>query len=90
MAKKTFVNLGAMIRSKEADEYGQDKYYIKLDDKVEIFVNGKKVDKYFNVERPETKFQRMYAKEVITVDEMEEKINKIPEYVAFELNVALD
>ena len=92
--KKNFIQLGAMLEKKEKDDQGRPNYYIKLDDKVEVKINGQKVTA-LNVQRPADKFNRMLAKGTITEAEYEEKIAQYEKdgklgFVKFELVVALD
>jgi hypothetical protein len=61
MSKKPeYIKIGSMLLDQEKDEQGRAKYYIKLDEKVEITINGKKFNgTAFKVERPTDKYDRM-------------------------------
>lgn len=77
MSKKNdYVKIGSMVLDKEKDEQGRAKYYIKLDDKVEIILNGKKfTGKAFKVERPTDKYDRMVKAGVINEKEHQDKLD---------------
>jgi hypothetical protein len=83
--KKTFVKFGALIKGKEGG------YYVTLDKELTLNVNGKPfTGKYINVDDPKLKFQRMLDKGLITEEEYQEKIEKIPEYIRQELTIVLE
>lgn len=92
--KKQYVNIGAMLEKKETDKNGKATYYIKIDDKVEVKVNGQKVTA-LNISRPGDKFEFMLAKDKITEQEYEQKVARYEKdgdlnFVKFELSAALE
>jgi hypothetical protein len=57
---KQYINLGSLVVGKEKDNSGRPSYYIKLDDNVEITVNGQKVEKKtISAKNVLTKFDEM-------------------------------
>lgn len=92
--KRTFVQVGAMMEKKDKDKNGRPSYYIKLDDKVTVTVNGVKVNA-LNIARPGDKFDFMLEKGKITEAEYEEKVARFEKdgdlnYVKFEVTAALE
>lgn len=75
MAKKTYHNLGSMKLKKDKDENGNLQYYVEIDQKIldKIRIDGKKISKFIQVERPTQKFDRMLAAGKIDEKEYEEK-----------------
>lgn len=97
MAKKTYFNLGSMKLRKDKDENGNPQYYVELDPKIvdKIRIDGKKITKYFQVERPTAKFDRMLASGKINEKEYEEKVAEYEKdgrlsFVKFDLQATSD
>ena len=72
--------IGSMIARKDKatgqeilDANGNQTYYIKVDSKADLRINGVKVTGYLNVSRPRDKADRMLAKGSITAKEHAEK-----------------
>jgi hypothetical protein len=82
---KEFIQLGAVMKGKDGG------VYIKVDDKIKLNVNGKIFEgKYISLQKPELKFERMLDKGSITESEFEEKVNRIPDFVKYELVAVFD
>lgn len=94
--------IGSMIARKDK-ETGQpildanenQTYYIKVDNKTDLRVNGVKVTGYLNVSRPRDKADRMLEKGVITKQEHAEKIARYEEggdldYITFEIGAKIE
>jgi hypothetical protein len=81
MANKRYIKLGAIMKGKEGG------LYIKLDDNIDTLnVNGELVKgKFINLEKPEAKYKRMLEAGVMEEAEYEEKVNKIPDFVKYEV-----
>lgn len=92
--KKNYVNIGAVLRKKEKDRDGNPTYWLKLDEKADVVINGVKVTA-LNVQRPTEKYDRMLAKGTITAEEYEEKTARYfdpddLEFVTFEIVAAIE
>ena len=89
MAKSSYVKLGALIKDKDGG------YYISVDDSLET-INGKPIapskngKRYISVEKPDVKYDRMLEGGHIDEDTYNERVENIPEFVKFELNVKLE
>ena len=82
---KEFIQLGAILKGKDGG------LYIKVDDKIQLNVNGKAFDgKYINLQKPQLKYDRMLDKGVITESEYDEKLSRVPEFVKYELIAVFD
>lgn len=91
MAKKQYVQLGAMMQRKDPDANGEKQYYIKLDDKISLNINGKPFKgQYLNIEKPQAKQKRFLDMGLIDENTFEERLEKIPEFVKFELTAVFD
>jgi len=76
---------------KENDEGKEYLQFVKNSDYVNIQINGVNVNgKSIYLNDPAEKFEIMLEKEIITEDEAEERIGKIPEYILEEATVKLD
>jgi hypothetical protein len=92
--KKNYVKVGGMLEKKEKDDQGRAAYYIKLDDKVTVTVNGQKVTA-LNIQRPTDMYDRLLASGKISEAEYEEKMSQFEKdgklsFVKFEVTAALD
>lgn len=92
--KKKYVQVGAMLSKKEADDQGRANYWVKIDDKTVVTVNGVKV-KALNIQRPTDKFERMLASGKMTEDEYVKKMEDYEDdgklnFIKFEIVAALD
>jgi hypothetical protein len=88
-----FPRIGAMMQKKELGPDGRPQYWLKINDDVEVTVNGKKVTA-LNIERPTDKFERMIASDKITPEEYEERVAKYEgdgefNYIKFEFSASL-
>lgn len=96
MSKKNeYIKIGSMLLDSEKDEQGRPKYYIKLDEKVEITINGKKFNgTVFKVERPTDKYDRMAKAGKLERKEHQAKIDLYSEggkadFVKFEIEAVI-
>jgi hypothetical protein len=92
--KKTYLNIGAVLRKKEKDADGNPTYWLKLDEKADVVVNGVKVTA-LNIQRPTEKYDRMLKSGKITAEEYEQKTSRYfdpddLEYVTFEVVAAIE
>jgi hypothetical protein len=84
--KAQFVKLGSFNEKRDGEGY-----YIKLNDNVQLTINGQTFDgKYFNVEKPDKKYAVMLDRGIISEEEAEKKIESIPSFVRFELTAVLN
>lgn len=96
MSKKNeYVKIGSMLLDQEKDEQGRAKYYIKLNDNVEISINGKKfTGNAFKVERPTDKYDRMAKAGKIDPKEHQAKLDLYSDggkaaFVKFEIEAVI-
>jgi|11_taG_2_1085331.scaffolds.fasta_scaffold01085_21 hypothetical protein len=83
-----YVTLFEIKENDEGKEYVQ---FVKNAEYVNIEVNGVNVNgKSIYINDPAEKFEIMLEKEMITEEEAEEKIGRIPEYILEEGTVKLD
>lgn len=76
---------------KENDEGKEYLQFVKNSDYVNIEINGVNVNgKSIYLNDPAEKFEIMLEKEMITEEEADERIAKIPEYILEEATVKLD
>lgn len=70
-----YVNLGQMLTTKEPDERGESRYYIKVAEGVEIKINGKVLEgDTISVSRATDKFYRMLDSGKMTEAEFDLKV----------------
>ena len=91
MAKKKYARLGSLCQKR--DKTG---YYIKVDNNSTVTITTKQGDNvtsitldggnYINVDKPEDKIKFFLEKGFITEEVAEERLEKIPEFVKFELS----
>lgn len=86
MANKNenYIKLGAIMKSRDGG------LYIKLDSEADLEINGRKFPRTsLSLEKPSLKFDRMLAKGVIDEAEYEEKVDKIPDFVKYEVTACM-
>lgn len=94
--KSSYVNLGVMVRDKEKDSKGKDKYYLLLDKNVEISINGVPYKKKsINISRLTDKYDRMLESGKLSKEEYDEKVAQFTgkgkyNYMQFEFVAKLD
>jgi hypothetical protein len=89
-----YTPFGGFLEKKEKDDQDRPQYYIKIDQNVDVRVNGKKVTA-LNIQRPTDKFERQLAKGTISEEQFEQKMAEFEKggdkaFVKFELTVNLD
>lgn len=102
MAKPQYLNLGTMIEKRDKqtnkpilDDNGNKTYYIKIDAKSKVTINGIPVTGYFSVSRPEDKYYKMCEKGTISEAERDHKVAQYEEggeysYCKFEFSKKVD
>lgn len=100
--KKTYLNLGTIVEKRDKktgelilDENGNKTYYLKVDKKSKVVINGVQIGDYINVNRPRDKYDRMLASGKITPQEHAIKVAQYEEggefdYAKFELNTSVE
>lgn len=100
--KKTYLNLGTIVEKRDKqtgepirDENGNKTYYLKIDKKSKVTINGVQLEGYINVQRPRDKYDRMLAKGKLTPQEHADKIAQYEkggdfDYATFELNASVE
>lgn len=87
-----FPKVGAMLQKKELGQDGKPQYYLKIDENVEVTVNGKKVTA-LNIERPTAKYERMLSSGKISAEDYEQKMELYEDgelnFVKFEFSADL-
>lgn len=85
VGNNTFIPIGGILEKKDGG------FYLALpkDSELEFTLNGEPV-KYFNVEDPTAKFERFVQSGVMTEQEAQERIDKIPDYVIFEMTAVIE
>ena len=96
MAKK-YHDIGSMIERRDKstgepvlDVNGKRQYYVKLNDKIELKIDGKRITGFLNISRPRDKFDRMLQNGKITAAEHAQKISRFEKdgdltYINFEV-----
>jgi len=81
----TYVPMGGILEKKDGG------FYLALpkDSELEFTLNGEPI-KYFNVEDPTAKFERFVQSGAMTEEEAQARIDKIPEYVIFEMTAVIE
>lgn len=88
-----FPKIGAMMQKKDKDDQGRPAYWLKINDDVEVIVNGKRVTA-LNIERPTDKYDRMIASDKLSPEAYEEKMAMYEEggelsFIKFEFSADL-
>lgn len=82
---RKYVKLGAILEKKDGGFY----LAFPKDEEIEISVNGE-VAKYINIEDPTAKFERFVESGKMTEEEAQESVDKIPEFVIFEVTAVIE
>ena len=81
-----FVQLGALIKKKDGSGF-----YIKVDKELSISINGRTFKgEYISCAKPQEKYDRMLAKDKITQEQYDEKVQNIPSYIRQELTLIFE
>lgn len=93
--KSKFITVGSMLQGKENDAQGRPTYYIKLDSKAKITIDGVDVSgSTLQVSRPTDKFDRMLAAGKMEEAEYDQKTARFGEsgdlkFIKFELSAKI-
>jgi len=90
--KKTITRqIGSVLKRKDNDK----QFYIKLSEPVEFVVKDKSgtrkvTTQFLNLDDPRESIKRLAEKGYITEDAAQERLEKLPSYVKYELNVSIN